>query len=73
MPRPWRPVPEPLDVDANWVIIAGTVVWFLAFSVLLVFLGRLRDADALVWLWTCLAGGLLGLLGLAVATRQRRR
>jgi len=73
MPRQWRPVPEPLDVDANRVIIAGTVVWFLAVAVLLVFLDRLRDADALVWLWTCLAGGLLGLLGLVVSTRQRRR
>lgn len=72
MPRPWRPVPEPLDVDANRIIIAGTVLWFVGFLVLVVFVGRLRDADALVWLWTCLAGWVLGLLGLYVAIRQRR-
>lgn len=71
MPRPSRPAPEPLDVSVAAVIVAGTALWFVAFVVLLFFVDRLSDAGNLAWLWTCLAGGLLGLLGLALAIRQR--
>lgn len=73
MPRPLRPAPEPLDVNATTVITAGTAVWFVAFIVLLFFTGQLADAGHLVWLWTALAGWLLGLLGLWIAVRQQRR
>ncbi len=72
MPRPWRPAPEPLDVSVTSVILAGTALWFLAFAVLLFFVDRLSESGHLAWLWTCLAGGVLGLLGLMVAIRQRR-
>ncbi|MDQ3463248.1 MAG: DUF2530 domain-containing protein [Actinomycetota bacterium] len=73
MPRPLRPAPEPLDVNATTVIVAGIAAWFIAFVVLLLFAGRLADAGQLVWLWTALAGWLLGLLGLWIAGRQQRR
>ncbi len=73
MPRPLRPAPEPLDVNATTVIVAGVAAWFIAFVVLLLFAGRLADAGQLVWLWTALAGWLLGLLGLWIAGRQQRR
>lgn len=71
MPRPTRPTPEPLDVDSTKVIVAGTVLWFMAFLALLVFSEPLVGGDRR-WLWTCLAGGALGLLGLALSLRQRR-
>lgn len=68
MPRPWRPAPEPLDVDSTTVILVGTALWFVAFVVLLV----VDVGDDRRWLWACLAGFVLGLLGLALSLRQRR-
>ena len=43
-----------------------------AFVVLLFFIPTLQANDAMVWLWTCLAGFVLGLLGLSVYALQRR-
>ncbi|GLH98432.1 DUF2530 domain-containing protein [Phytohabitans aurantiacus] len=59
--------------------VAGIVIWALAGLVLLIFFRDwLADHDRTDWLWTCLAGFLLGFLGLAVmlrhdANRRRRR
>ena len=50
----------------------GTVIWFVAFVVLLFFIPNSQANDAMVWLWTCLAGFVLGLLGLSVYALQRR-
>lgn len=72
MPRPPRPAPEPLQVNAARVILACTAVWFVAFLVLLFFTGPLADSGRLTWLWTALAGWVLGLLGLSLAVRQQR-
>lgn len=71
MPRPTRPTPEPLDVDSTKVIVAGIVLWIAGFVVLLFFSDQLVDGDDR-WLWTCVAGGVLGLTGLALSLRQRR-
>ena len=38
---------------------------------LLPFRGRLAEDGREVWVWTCLAGGLLGLVGLLLAIRAR--
>jgi hypothetical protein len=58
-------VVEPLDVDGVRTVEVGVALWLLAFLALLPFYGRLEDAGNLWWLWTCLAGVGLGLLGLA--------
>ena len=74
--RPVRPAPEPLSVNALTTLGIGTALWFAAFCVLLVLLlVRGRDAEAAhsQWLWTTLAGWLLGLLGIYLTHRQRRR
>ncbi|HVQ90435.1 MAG TPA: DUF2530 domain-containing protein [Mycobacteriales bacterium] len=68
---PDRTTPEPLDVDAVWPVAAGTALWFLGFLVLLPFRQRLIDHGHELWLWTCLAGGGLGLIGLPMCLRQR--
>lgn len=68
MARPWRPAPEPLDVDSTRVILAGTALWFVGFAVLLF----VDVGDDRRWLWTCVAGFVLGLMGLALSVRQRR-
>ncbi|WP_245975796.1 DUF2530 domain-containing protein [Amycolatopsis palatopharyngis] len=63
----FRPPPElPKRLLDLWpVVVAGTAVWFVVFLVLL-----LTGVTGL-WLWTTLAGGALGLLGLAVMAWQR--
>jgi len=71
MPRPDRPAPEPLDVDAARVVAVGTLLWFVGFLVLLPFRTRLADSGHEIWLWTCLAGTGLGLMGLPLCLRQR--
>lgn len=52
-------------------VIPGMMVWFIAFVVLLFFIPQLRAHDAMVWLWTALAGWLLGFFGMGVYFWQR--
>lgn len=49
----------------------GTMIWFVAFLVMLPLRGRLEHAGHPDWFWTSLAGWTLGLLGIAVARAQR--
>ena len=67
-----RPAPEPLDVDVTKIVLAGTALWAVAFVVLLTQRDRLADAGREWWLWTCVAGVALGLLGALLASRARR-
>jgi hypothetical protein len=63
----------PLDVTGVRTVAVGTLVWAIAFLALLPFYGTLRDQDRIWWLWTCLAGVGLGLLGLEYCRRRRDR
>lgn len=54
------------------IAVPGTAIWLLAFIVLLFFIPSLQQNGAMIWLWTCLAGFLLGLMGLSVYALQRR-
>jgi hypothetical protein len=63
---------DPLDVDGVRTVAVGTVMWLVAFVLLLPFYGRLQSEDKVWWLWTCLAGFGLGLLGLDYCRRRRR-
>jgi hypothetical protein len=72
--RPTRPTPEPLDVDAVSVVTAGTALWGVVALVLATFgRGWLEDHDDLWWVWTCVAGFVLGLAGIAFVRRRRSR
>lgn len=53
------------------VIIPGTALWFVALVALLFLIPTLRAHDAMLWLWTALAGWLLGFVGLAIYGWQR--
>jgi hypothetical protein len=63
---------EPMDVDGVRTVEVGSALWFLAFLALLPFYGRLEDSGRLWWLWTCMAGFGLGLIGLEYCRRRRR-
>jgi len=63
---------EPLDVDGVRTVEVGTAIFFLAALALLPFYGRLQDDGNSWWLWMCLAGMGLGLLGLEYCRRRRK-
>jgi hypothetical protein len=62
---------EPLDVDGVRTVAIGSVAWIVAFVAMLPFIGTLRDHDKLSWLWICIAGFGLGLIGLEYCRRRR--
>jgi amino acid transporter len=59
-------LPElPRWVTAIWPVLGfGTLGWFAAFCVLL-------TANEPAWLWTSLAGWVLGVIGFAISAWQR--
>lgn len=65
--------PRPYDTDGIGAVALGTVVWFVAFLVLLALHDRLRHDGHLWFIATALAGWLLGLLGVYVCVRRRNR
>jgi hypothetical protein len=73
-PQPTPPpltTPKPVLVDSRRVVLFGTALWTLGFVVLLPFYGWLGRHDHRIWLWTCLAGALLGLVGLVLVRKHR--
>ena len=78
-PRTVREQPRPPDPPMVPFAVGGMVAWGAAGLVLLVFFrGWLSAHGHTDWLWTCLAGFLLGFPGLAVmlrhdANRRRRQ
>ncbi len=63
----WTPkheAPEPLEGPVVATITGGTIVWFALFLIQLPFYGWFHDHGHAWWLWTCLAGGGLGLIGI---------
>ena len=63
---------EPMDVDGVRTVEVGSALWLVAFVALLPFYGRLEEAGRLWWLWTCMAGLGLGLIGLEFCRRRRK-
>jgi hypothetical protein len=62
---------RPVDTDGVRSVTIGTIVWGVALVVLLPMRGRLDEAGNGWWLWTCLAGAGLGLLGIEYTRRRR--
>jgi hypothetical protein len=63
---------EPLDVDGVRTVAVGTGMWLVAFVLLLPFYGRLEASGRIWWLWTCMAGFGLGIIGWDYCRRRRR-
>jgi hypothetical protein len=70
--RPELVRPEAVQTNPRPVVAVGTVLFFVAFVGLLPFYGWLGEHDDRDWLWTCLAGWLLGLVGWTLMRKHRR-
>jgi ABC-type nickel/cobalt efflux system permease component RcnA len=66
-----RPAPPPLEANDQLVTAVITVGWAIALLVLFILRGQLPDS-ARWWLWTCLAGLVMGLFGLWYVPRMKR-
>lgn len=64
--------PAAVQADPRPVVAVGTALFLLGFVVLLPFYGWLGEHHHRVWLWTCLAGWLLGIVGLVLVRKHRR-
>ncbi|HEY3560726.1 MAG TPA: DUF2530 domain-containing protein [Kribbella sp.] len=61
---------KPLDLSGIPSVITGIVLWAVAFVVLLLLRGRLKDDGLDWWLWVPVAGFGLGLIGLWYCKRR---
>ncbi|MEL4317427.1 DUF2530 domain-containing protein [Leifsonia sp. YIM 134122] len=67
-----RPDPEPARADGRKAVVAGTAVWFIGLIVWFIWGEMLTDAGFGWWLWMCLTGIALGVIGLVVVLVSRR-
>ncbi|MGQ0631157.1 MAG: DUF2530 domain-containing protein [Sporichthyaceae bacterium] len=65
-----RPDPEPLEIDDSLVILVGTILWGIAFVVLVLAYPKLDEHGNEWWPFTALMGLGLGLWGWFL-TRKR--
>lgn len=65
--------PRPLDVDGVGTAVVGSIAWALALIATVVYYDTLREQGRDWWLWTCLAGLGLGLIGFEYCRRRRTR
>jgi hypothetical protein len=63
--------PPAVQINARRIVAVGIAIWFVAFVALLPFYGWLGRHGHRVWLWTCLAGWILGLVGYSIMSRHR--
>ncbi|MEH0628731.1 DUF2530 domain-containing protein [Streptomyces stelliscabiei] len=67
---PKHEAPEPLEGPIVPTIIGGTILWLVLFVVQLPFYGWYADHGHTWWIWTCLAGGGLGFIGIYYVRRR---
>lgn len=65
--------PPAVRMNARRIAVVGTVLWFVAFVAALCAWSWLSDHGHRDWLWTCLAGWILGALGTTLVSRHRRQ
>jgi len=69
--RSRRPTPPPLEANDQLVTAVFTVAWAVALVVLLILREQI-PADERWWIWTCVAGLVMGLFGLWYVPRLKR-
>ncbi|GMA20704.1 DUF2530 domain-containing protein [Arsenicicoccus piscis] len=74
MPKDYPPIDpdtiEPATVDMPRVILGGIAVWTIGLLITLA-VPALHDGGRAWWPWACVAGVVLGLLGLAYVLLTR--
>jgi hypothetical protein len=65
-----RPDPAPVRTDDRKAILVGITLWLLAMIAFLLFLHPLIEAGHRWWLWSCVTGIGLGLVGLLYTHRR---
>lgn len=68
-----RPDPAPLATDDRKAMLVGLAAWVVALILVLFFFGAASDAGNGWWLWTCVAGIIIGVLGLIYTQARRKR
>lgn len=63
--------PPAVQINTRRITAIGTALFFAGFIVLLPFYGWLGRHGHRVWLWTCLAGAVLGVIGYSIMRRHR--
>lgn len=71
-PSKAKPPPPPMVTDDRRAVLVGLAVWFVLLLVAL-FVPEVRATGQGRWLGSCVAGLLLGLVGLAFVHRRDRR
>lgn len=71
-PSKAKPPPPPMVTDDRRAVLVGLAVWFVLLLVAL-FVPEVRATGQGRWLGSCMAGLLLGLVGLAFVHRRDRR
>jgi uncharacterized membrane protein YfcA len=64
--------PPAVQMDTRRIVVVGTALFFVAFVVLLPFYGWLGEHHHRLWLWTALAGWVLGIIGWSIMVKHRR-
>ncbi|MFE7761183.1 DUF2530 domain-containing protein [Streptomyces sp. NPDC057438] len=67
---PKHEAPAPLEGPIVPTITGGTILWLVLFVVQLPFYGWYEDHGHTWWIWTCLAGGGLGFIGVYYVRRR---
>jgi hypothetical protein len=67
---PKHEAPAPLEGPIVPTIIGGTILWLVLFVVQIPFYGWYEDHGHTWWIWTCLAGGGLGFIGIYYVRRR---
>jgi Protein of unknown function (DUF2530) len=67
-----RPAPPPLEANDELVTAVITAGWAVALVVMLIIRSQI-PAGQRWWIWTCLAGTVMGLFGLWYVPRLKRR
>ena len=71
--KKWTPkheAPPPLEGPVVATVTGGTILWFVLFLVQLPFYGWFDDRGSAWWIWSCLAGAGLGLIGIRYVRRR---
>ncbi len=68
-----RPDPAPVVTDDRKPMLIGIGIWIVALALILVFRSPLTAAGDGWWIWACVGGIVLGLVGVFYTQLRRKR